>query len=393
MKARNLIVLGALLSLLLILAGAVQASAPVDSASSTPQPGSKALAAWTPTPTPTRKPWPGFTFREVVSFFVPGAGGYACPQADRPGGAGPTVVYYQYRTGGELADYVCLFGFPTGQTTTVKIYRPDNRLAASFPVFIAEPDSPDDNLSAEISFGPLPNTAMRGRWRISAETEGVFAENSFNQPTPDISLTVTRSSKKSTSPFDPRLNPLVQKGDHLLLQGANFPPNQELPVAVYRDSGQENTSTHNFISGQIVQVNHKGVFEAGFGITKNFTPGYYFAVVVEDPDQETYVLDMSQFIYFRVIQPWKACSNAQLSLLHPEESAAVTAGQPSTVREKPGLSKRKLGVLNEFEQLHILAGPKCADGMVWWKVYSENTGLDGWTAEGKGGDYWIYPGW
>jgi hypothetical protein len=46
-----------------------------------------------------------------------------------------------------------------------------------------------------------------------------------------------------------------------------------------------------------------------------------------------------------------------------------------------------LGKISEFESVEIIASSKCANEMVWWKVASVNTGMDGWKAEVQCGDY------
>jgi hypothetical protein len=41
---------------------------------------------------------------------------------------------------------------------------------------------------------------------------------------------------------------------------------------------------------------------------------------------------------------------------------------------------------SEFD---VIAGPICAEGLVWWQVqYGDHYG---WTAEGEGTSYWLEP--
>lgn len=44
------------------------------------------------------------------------------------------------------------------------------------------------------------------------------------------------------------------------------------------------------------------------------------------------------------------------------------------------------------DEIEILEGPICADGLVFWKIESESIpGGIGWTAEGDGKEYYLEP--
>ncbi len=65
---------------------------------------------------------------------------------------------------------------------------------------------------------------------------------------------------------------------------------------------------------------------------------------------------------------------------------------PNRVRLLPYLAARQVGLLQPGQWVKLLAGPVCADGLVWWQVSA--TGLPngiGWTAEGDGKEYWLDP--
>jgi nitrous oxidase accessory protein NosD len=63
---------------------------------------------------------------------------------------------------------------------------------------------------------------------------------------------------------------------------------------------------------------------------------------------------------------------------------------PNNVRSEPGSSSKVIGMVQPGEILQITDGPQCADGYTWWYIHSAD-GLDGWTAEGDAGGYWIVP--
>ncbi len=89
---------------------------------------------------------------------------------------------------------------------------------------------------------------------------------------------------------------------------------------------------------------------------------------------------------------WDACPDSSPSLLHKGDNAQVTQFPPvsNRVRVKPGINAERTGTLQPGEKLLVIDGPQCADGFVWWNVRSES-GISGWTAEGKGQDYYLVP--
>ena len=386
MKAKIYLILGfslLILCLIALVAGVAAQAAPPPFAQGTPKPLTIARAPWTPTPTRTSAPWPGFDFRDLVNYWGAGGDGDYCHGFSDPQPKMPAVTYIQARDI-QTKDVICLYGFPTYAKVTVKIYDPSKRLMATIPkVIVGELSSTPINA---IDFGPLPNNAKSGKWTIRAEAPGLLAENWFAHPFNDDNMTRTRAISLKTSPYDPRRLGGFKVGDTLLAQGAGFKPNEEVPVAVYHFNSKEWQG--KFVSGQLARADKYGRFEAGFKITSEFIPGTYFLQVVYDQNQDGFSIS-DKPVRFVVTLPKTVCSGAAPTLLSVGDTAMVSAGLPNNVREKPGLSRRKLGQLQEFETLEILAGPKCADGMVWWKVRSENTGMDGWTAEGNRSDTWL----
>lgn len=67
----------------------------------------------------------------------------------------------------------------------------------------------------------------------------------------------------------------------------------------------------------------------------------------------------------------------------------VTPGLPNKLRSAPSLSGIQIGSLEEGTVFSVTGGPHCADGYTWWKVSAG--GVEGWTASGTGGEYWIQP--
>jgi hypothetical protein len=61
------------------------------------------------------------------------------------------------------------------------------------------------------------------------------------------------------------------------------------------------------------------------------------------------------------------------------------------VRSGPGRDFDVIGSLQPGEAMHVLDGPACANGWLWWKVEALDQDLTGWTAEGDSDNYWLVP--
>jgi len=93
-------------------------------------------------------------------------------------------------------------------------------------------------------------------------------------------------------------------------------------------------------------------------------------------------------------EPWAACPDASyLSRLRIGDTAEVSNNPPlaNRLRSEPAMDAQVLGFIQPGEDALILDGPACANGWVWWKVRSKESGLEGWTAEGDSTNYWLVP--
>lgn len=75
--------------------------------------------------------------------------------------------------------------------------------------------------------------------------------------------------------------------------------------------------------------------------------------------------------------------------LTTDMQARVMAGPPNNQRSEPNEAGSLLGTIPGGSIFEIVAGPQCADGLVWWQVSYD--GRIGWTVEGRDGTYWIEP--
>lgn len=84
------------------------------------------------------------------------------------------------------------------------------------------------------------------------------------------------------------------------------------------------------------------------------------------------------------------CPGASAPRLTVGGTGVVLPGAPNNIRSAPSKTAEVVGQIPGGDAFRVLAGPQCADGIVWWKV--EYKAVDGWTAESGGGDYFVAPG-
>ena len=102
--------------------------------------------------------------------------------------------------------------------------------------------------------------------------------------------------------------------------------------------------------------------------------------------------DGSKF-WLDVIPTEDVCSGTLPTRLNVGDTAHVGIYPPSanTVRAQHDNDSQKVGTINPGERIKILDGHECSDRMVWWKIRSLKTGLEGWTSEGNISGYWLVP--
>lgn len=90
---------------------------------------------------------------------------------------------------------------------------------------------------------------------------------------------------------------------------------------------------------------------------------------------------------------FEKCEGTPTSRLQPYDLAYVLEGSPNNVRSSPSISADLVGTVMPGTVLYVgKKEPTCADGYLWWYVFPKDS-IDpqGWTAEGKGADYWLAP--
>jgi WD40 repeat protein len=71
------------------------------------------------------------------------------------------------------------------------------------------------------------------------------------------------------------------------------------------------------------------------------------------------------------------------------QARVVPGGIPNNLRAEPSSQSALVGEIPSEAVFTIIAGPQCAEGLVWWQV--DFDGLIGWTVEGQDGEYWLEP--
>lgn len=83
------------------------------------------------------------------------------------------------------------------------------------------------------------------------------------------------------------------------------------------------------------------------------------------------------------------CPGAPPTRLSIGQTGRVTPGAANNFRSQPSMSAELLGKIPAGASFAVLEGPVCSDGLAYWKV--DYNGQVGWTAEGRGSEYWVEP--
>jgi len=73
------------------------------------------------------------------------------------------------------------------------------------------------------------------------------------------------------------------------------------------------------------------------------------------------------------------------------DQVIVTLDGELTVRALPGVSGSVVARVRTNETFTVVAGPQAADGYFWYQIRSDDGQLEGWAADGSGGDRWLSP--
>lgn len=83
------------------------------------------------------------------------------------------------------------------------------------------------------------------------------------------------------------------------------------------------------------------------------------------------------------------CSLAPLPRLTVGGKGRVTPGLPNKLRAGPSKNETMIGAMQPGDTFSVIGGPTCNDSLRWWQV--NYNGLNGWTVDGQGSEYWLEP--
>jgi uncharacterized protein YraI len=83
------------------------------------------------------------------------------------------------------------------------------------------------------------------------------------------------------------------------------------------------------------------------------------------------------------------CSLAPLPRLSVGGKGRVTPGLPNKIRSGPNKAETMIGAMQPGDTFSVIGGPVCHDSLRWWQV--SYNGLNGWSADGQGSEYWLEP--
>jgi hypothetical protein len=83
------------------------------------------------------------------------------------------------------------------------------------------------------------------------------------------------------------------------------------------------------------------------------------------------------------------CNGAPLPRLFVGGKGKVTPGLANKLRAGPHKNDTVIGNMPPGATFSVIGGPVCGDGLRWWQV--TYNGLNAWTADGSGAEFWLEP--
>jgi hypothetical protein len=108
------------------------------------------------------------------------------------------------------------------------------------------------------------------------------------------------------------------------------------------------------------------------------------------PDRIAPSPDGKRVLFEGFAQQGISCPNIMASRMIVGNPGRVVPGPANRIRQEPNRNATIVGQLAGGKLFTVFDGPVCADNLAWWQIRTED-GINGWTAEGADGDYWIEP--
>lgn len=167
-------------------------------------------------------------------------------------------------------------------------------------------------------------------------------------------------------------------GQQLIIQGINFAKNTSLPVGVYRGTYEE-LQFYNWIPSD-----SQGRISISLHFGSSSPPDYYTLAVFSNPPR----IHQGEFIDIFA----NICLGAPASHLSVGDQVIINWEIPKSnnIYSRAGLKGSVVGIFKSGQTADVIDGWRCVDQMVWWKIHT-SAGVEGWTSEGKGDEYWVVP--
>ena len=196
----------------------------------------------------------------------------------------------------------------------------------------------------------------------------------------DVAEDVGYTIEVTSDDFDPVLRVYS-------LTGATFTFGEEIEVDVYEDDDDGTTLFDSLLS--IVPANFADSIMIEITSYDGVSGGNFNMIVSRVPEDIAYSVTETGY----EMSDTGLC-NPDLTTRFPvagQTGGVVDGFQAQRVRLQPGLSSDVIGYLTDEFTFITLGSPVCRDGYYWLPVRRSDGKLEGWTAEGRGGVYWVEP--
>jgi hypothetical protein len=157
----------------------------------------------------------------------------------------------------------------------------------------------------------------------------------------------------------------------------------------------EETSYHLYLLWEDENGNvQRDIYQIGQAFQVNFTQEEWVRKIATDSQGNIVVfVERDQIIrYYTPARSDSSCKPTFPARLNVGGQATVVVFQVK-VRTEPGVgaSLVEQKYFKRDRVLEVLEGPACKDGWLWWHVYSDELGYDGWVAEADHENYFLSP--
>lgn len=178
---------------------------------------------------------------------------------------------------------LCIYGLPAGASGTVDLYTPDDDPAGSRSFLVGAPSGGWTVVKFRLW---VPVGLPLGPWHAVARANGEEVQRSFSfeRFTRQAISTVPEGD---LSPFEPHRCATYSRGEHVVVNGTSFAPNETFPLAVYWLPSPTAPSL-KLVRDKMVTTDSRGDFSTSTLVDPSDAAGSYLVVLVTDPAADHY---------------------------------------------------------------------------------------------------------